>query len=302
MNELSTVLTGHLSATPGKISVLVPAHNAENTIILALKSTLRALPKSSEVLVMLDNCTDKSAERVSKISDPRLKVFTSNTQLGVARALNQLLSQSTGEFIARMDADDVCLPWRFRSQLGQMRKFKADFIFSNAILFGWGVKPFGVLPQLPVSLDSQIATLALLIANPFVHPTMLAKKSSITLLGGYAKCPAEDYDLWLRAAAAGLCMHKVRTYGLLYRVHKRQLTQQTQWKFDLARDPLVLNSLALLAKLILNKSESLTTVQEIRSAALLKAINAHDVTFLKRLTVAGLRTILTSREGTRRRN
>jgi len=285
----------------GKISVLVPAHNADKTITLALESTLRALPNSSEVLVMLDNCTDKTAYRVSKISDPRLRVFTSPSQLGVAGALNQLLVESTGEFIARMDADDVCLPWRFRCQLKQINKLQADIIFSNAILFGREIKPVGLLPQLPVTLDFRVAALALLIANPFVHPTMLAKKSSIVDLGGYNKCPAEDYDLWLRAAAAGLRLHKAKTYGILYRVHKRQLTQQSQWKLDLAGDPILLESLRWLAGMILNTPESLFTVQEIRRAALLTLANASDISILTRLNIVGLKNILITLAGTRTR-
>lgn len=220
------------------LSVLMPARNAEKTIGKAIRSTLFAMPPKSELLIFLDACIDSTEKVISEIRDPRIKILGSGENIGVAAGLNVLLDASRGKYIARMDSDDICLPWRFQFQLSKIRKSNADIVFSNAILFGRQIKPICFVPQLPFTIPAERASRALVFGNPFVHPSMLATRKSLMGLNGYRKCPAEDYDLWMRAVLGGIKILRTCGYGIAYRVHPHQLTQQSSWRAMQASDAL----------------------------------------------------------------
>jgi hypothetical protein len=111
----------------------------------------------------------------------------------------------------------------------KLQKHRLDFVFSNAILFGKDIKPFFVMPQIPVPLNHIQSGLYLALSNPFVHPTMIATKSSLKALGGYRSLRAEDLDLWLRGWQAGFKFARLAGYGILYRSHPGQVTQSDKF-------------------------------------------------------------------------
>ena len=246
-----------MTDTPAlNLSVILPVHNAQQTIRTAVRSTLRAMPANSELLVLMDACTDRTAKVLDEFSDSRLRVINSTKNLGVSGALNALLAEAKGHLVARMDADDICLPWRFRVQLRYQKRFGADFVFSNAVLFGSQLKPFGFLAQMPLGLKPRQIEMALIFANPFVHPSMLAKRGVLSELGGYTTSAAEDYELWLRACLAGKSMVRTPNYGLLYRVHSGQLTQQGTWQQKFKSDQILETSQRRLAERVLGISDA----------------------------------------------
>lgn len=222
-----------------RLSILLPAHQASKTIGLAVLSTLAFMPKRSELLIFLDgeNTNSKILSWVSVRSDVR--VLSSKNPIGISGALNALLDESNGDIIARMDADDISLPGRFLKGLKLVSSSSEDFVFTNTILFGLGVKPFGFLPHLPVGLDNEQSRWLLWLGNPFAHPTMLARKSALVSLGGYRNSISEDYDLWLRAAASGFKFRRLRRHGLLYRIHPGQYTKQKNFESLVRSDPLL---------------------------------------------------------------
>ena len=114
-----------------QISVLMPVHNAEKTVFASVRSTLNALGTKDELIVALHNCSDGSSAQLRKISDARLKVITVSGG-GLAMALNELLRFASNEYVARMDSDDFCLPWRFKIQKRYVDR--ADAIFSTAVI------------------------------------------------------------------------------------------------------------------------------------------------------------------------
>jgi hypothetical protein len=218
------------SKEPVAISVVMSVYNAEKTVELALRSTLLALPKKAELLVLLNSCSDGTESIVASISDTRLKTIVSKSALSVDERLNRLLRISSGEFVARMDADDICLPWRFKYQRFFLVRGGCDFIFTNAILFGSrnGRPLLQFQPPMPLNADQ--CSMALAFSNPLVHPTMLARRTSLIELGGYRDVPADDLDLWLRATLADKKIKRLGGYGILYRVHDGQLTQTSDWQ------------------------------------------------------------------------
>jgi len=223
-----------------RISVLLPSLGAPRILRTAVLSTLFALGPRDELLVQVSG--SETAEVLGNIRDSRLRVSFSPSPMKVFEALNKLLAVSRGKFIGRMDADDICLPGRFQAQLRFLERNKLDFVFSNAILFGKGVKPFGFIPQPPIKLNNEESGLYLVFSNPFVHPTMLARRSTLESLSGYSELAAEDYDLWIRAWTSGFRFSKMAGYGVLYRVHPAQVTQHPQFN-RLALQEVILNGL-----------------------------------------------------------
>ena len=210
-----------------QISVLMPVHNAEKTVLASVRSTLNALGAKDELLVALHNCSDGSSKQLGKIFDARLKIITVSGG-GLALALNELLRFASNEYVARMDSDDFCLPWRFKIQKRHLDR--ADAIFSTAVI--WLALKHGKLlvPQYPTRLVSEDVNLLLTSLNPLVHPTMLAKREVLVSLGGYRDVPGEDLDLWLRMAVSGLKIIRLGLPVIIYRVGPGQLSGQAWYK------------------------------------------------------------------------
>lgn len=207
----------------------MPARNALLTIRAAVDSVTSIMRGSDELIVVDDASTDGTSEFLSQYTTNHrnVRIFRNSSQLGVAKSLNAGLARSSQSYVGRIDADDICLPWRRSIDVWQMSK-GCDLGFSSSILFGPGMR--WPLPQwsLEVKPDQLLPMLA--VSNPFVHSTMVARKSSLEALGGYAFIPAEDYDLWIRAAEAGFRFTRSAIPKILYRVHPGQLTAQEGWQ------------------------------------------------------------------------
>lgn len=208
------------------MTVILPVRNGSATIAAALSSTLRALPHDATLTVLDDGSTDDTAALLNHVDDPRLIVLTSKDGTGVAAGLNHLLARTDSEFVARMDADDVTLPWRFTRQLHALQSLDLDVTFTTVTLLKGRVPR----PTAPLPLSPQAFPLHLLLTNPVAHPTMLGRRSALETVGGYRRVPSEDYDLWLRMSLNGARLHRSAIPGLLYRVHDQQVTASTQWR------------------------------------------------------------------------
>jgi glycosyltransferase involved in cell wall biosynthesis len=206
----------------------MPIHNSEDTLHLAIASTLRALSPRDKLHVYFDDCTDRSRLIVESFRDARIDVVGhSRTRLGVRSALNNLLESVNTKFVSRMDADDVCFPWRFRIQRRLLSK--AQFVFSTALIFGRTLKPLPVIPQIPSSLRGNLARAVLVFGNPYVHPTMSAHSETIFSLGGYTEEFAQDHGLWLRAAIGEKSILRDAFPTIAYRFHPNQFSSSLKW-------------------------------------------------------------------------
>lgn len=213
-----------------ELSVLMPVKNGGEHILAAVRSTLRAMPNSSELLVIDDGSTDDTLVKLTEVSDDRLRLEVNPGEPGIANALNHGIQVSNGAYIARMDSDDICFPWRFSLQLLVMTKSeRLDFLFSTAIVFGKPISPYFVLPQLPLGMKNSTFKQALTQWNPAVHPTMLARRAAVSELGGYRDVAAEDLDLWLRAAIAGKTFSRRALPTIALRLHSQQTTRRLDW-------------------------------------------------------------------------
>ena len=212
------------------VSVVMAAKNAEATIELAIKSTLKALGKNDELLVGLHRCTDRTGRIVEGISDPRLRVF-SYEEGEFADVLNDLAMRSDPNvgYIARMDADDICLPWRFWLQKKLAAKLSNTFLFSSALVL-LPLGPFRALvPQYTFSLSTNEIRRLLVSGNPLNHPTYFGPKEAFSSLGGYRCVAGEDLDLWLRACQAGIRLYRSGLPLIIYRLSDSQLSRREDY-------------------------------------------------------------------------
>lgn len=220
------------------LSVLIPALNAEASIGDAVRSTLRDMPADAEIVLMDDGSTDATCQRAQEAADSigrasDLRILHHETPQGVTKSLNELLASSDSLLVGRMDADDISLPGRFLST-GRALAAGNDIVFSQVIKStGWKKRP-----NPPVTITPQGFAVELLLTNPVAHSAMLARRSVYTALDGYREVPAEDYDLWLRAALHGYKMCRLARWGLLYQVHPNQLTGAQGWFGSSWKNPL----------------------------------------------------------------
>jgi glycosyltransferase involved in cell wall biosynthesis len=210
----------------------MPVHNGAGTVMAAVKSTLRAMPESAELLIYDDASSDGTLPLLRGVRDRRLRVVAGTKQEGVAASLNLLLSEARAEVVARMDADDYVMPGRFALQLRQLRQ--ADMVFGSTILFGRSTVP---RPTPPIPLSSDSWRLALAIGNPVAHSTFLGRKKNLMAVGGYRKCLAEDYDLWLRMAARNYTALRGAAPVVALRQHRGQVTADRTWARRAAEEP-----------------------------------------------------------------
>jgi len=209
-----------------RLSILLPVKNGEGTIERAVRSTLRALPRDAALVVFDDASSDSTAPILAGISDPRLSVQSSADAAGVTGALNHLLNHTDSEFVGRMDADDVVLPWRFAFQ----RRVLADDQVCFTTVVEWTPATRQIRPNFPKAISTAAFPYHLLLSNPVAHPTMFARRVVLETVGGYRDVPAEDYDLWIRMQLAGASMRCAALPGLLYRTHATQVTASADWR------------------------------------------------------------------------
>jgi glycosyltransferase involved in cell wall biosynthesis len=205
--------------------------NAAGTVGLALDSLLDQTHRELEVLLVDDASTDGTREVAEDASrrDSRVRVLSGAGQ-GIVQALELARSSATGEFLARMDADDMALPHRIEAQVAALGAEP------EAGLCGTGVRYF---PEDKVNggalryerwLNGLRTSEALhrdcFIECPLAHPTWLVRAEALGEAGGY-RDPGwpEDYDLLLRLVGAGWRLTTVPRVLLLWREGERRLSR-----------------------------------------------------------------------------
>lgn len=223
-----------------RVSVLMAVRDGERFLRAALASVLRQSLLDLELLVVDDASTDATPEILETVSDPRLVVLRNEEPLGLAESLNRGLECVRTRYVARLDADDIALPWRLERQVARMAAEASLAVLGSAILeLGEDGTP-GALHSMPVA--ARAVRWAALFSAPFYHPAVLLDREAIERHGlrydpGYAE--SEDYELWtrlLRVAQGGNLAEPL----VLYRVHAGQATQrrrglQRELQLEIAR-------------------------------------------------------------------
>jgi glycosyltransferase involved in cell wall biosynthesis len=184
-----------------EVSVLMAVYNERPYLEEALRSILDQTFKDFEFIIINDGSTDGSKEVLERFADAddRIQLVHQPINQGLIYSLNRGLDLARGRYIARMDADDISHPKRLERQV--------DFLHANSRIgivgsrIEW-ITPDGVSKKVwRLPTDPDLIAWKLLFNACLDHPTILARKSVMEELGGYAEWPviAEDYELWTRA-------------------------------------------------------------------------------------------------------
>jgi|SRR6185369_13912 len=211
-----------------EVSVVMPVRDGGRWLDDAILSVQRQTKTSYELIVIDDGSRDRSADIVENYArlDPAIRLFRQDRQ-GIVSALNRGIVESRGEFIARIDSDDVAKPERLDRQVAYLRTHP-----QCALLGSWADRideEGAVTGELtpPVAAD-KIADL-LMRTNPFIHSSIMMRKCVLQDVGLYraALTGAEDYDLWLRIAeVAGIAILPEKL--IQYRVHGKNISRRAQ--------------------------------------------------------------------------
>jgi len=215
------------------VSVILPVRNAGRWLQEAVASILEQSHTEFE-LIVVDDHSDDGCVAGLRVSDPRVRVLRSRGR-GVSRAFNTGFECAQGEYIARMDADDVALPERLETQLAYLEEHPEIALCGGCVeIFigdgAEGVKPAGGNRRYQAWLNGCRSAAAirreLFIESPIPNPTALFRRNAVTTLGGYAETDwPEDYDLFLRADRCGMSMGKPDGILLRWREHGGRLTR-----------------------------------------------------------------------------
>ncbi len=188
------------------ISVVIPVYNAGPFLRLSIASILAQTHRDLELIAVDDGSTDDSAATLASFAaiDPRVR-FISRPNTGIVGALNDGLAISGGDYIARMDADDIAEPIRLERQLAYIGT-RPDCVALGT--FARVIDPSGGVVGLhepPREHDEILARLLLADGGALLHPSVIFRRSALVAAGAYdpAFCRAEDLDLYFRLSKHG---------------------------------------------------------------------------------------------------
>ncbi len=183
------------------ISVVLPVHNCPDYISEAIKSILNQTFENFEFIIIDDGSTDNTTEIARTFADSRIRFFQQENQ-GLAATLNRGIELAKGKYIARQDQDDISLPERFSRQAAYLDAHPNCGLVGTWAEIWEGEKKSERAHRHPS--DNVTLQYELLFNNPFVHSSVMLRKSALEQVGGYStdseRQPPEDYELWSRIA------------------------------------------------------------------------------------------------------
>ncbi len=194
-----------------EVSIILPIHNGEKFLRNAILSVQNQTYKNWELIVINDESTDNSENIIEefRISDHRIKVFQ-RPKSGIAKSLNFGLKKAIGQFIARIDSDDLWLPAKLEFQIRHFQSNKNLYLLGTSVelideegLLLTRQKSFNALKF----LSGREIKLKLLRNNLFCHSSVVFRIEMVNLIGYYDENfkNSEDYEYWIRAAKSVNC-------------------------------------------------------------------------------------------------
>jgi len=184
--------------TNPKITVLMSIYNGERFLRKAVNSVLAQTFSDFEFLILDDGSTDNTWDILTGFRDPRIRLIKNSKNMGLTRSLNKGLGLARGEYVARMDADDISLPERLQRQKEFLVKNQ------NIAMVGCWVEMIDEKGQKTKKVNFPIVPYLLrwrlLFTNTFAHSAVMFRKDAVLGVGGYSEKMryAQDYDLWSR--------------------------------------------------------------------------------------------------------
>lgn len=194
------------------VSVIIPIYNVEAYVKEAIQSIQKQTYKNLEIIIIDDGSSDSSYEIVNELAkhDPRIQLYKNKENLKIVKTLNRALTLAKGEYIARMDGDDI-------SALDRIEK-KIKFLEENPKidLIGCSIKAIdsngNIIGQTTHYSDQKLLLATLKYVTPVSH-IWVARRNVYDRLNGYREIPGvEDYDFLLRMNSIGLNYTNLESY------------------------------------------------------------------------------------------
>ena len=207
------------------VSVLMPVFRTAEYLREAVDSMLAQTFDNFELIILNDCSPDNSEEILDTYSDPRIVRYRGEKNQGLANVLNVGLNLARGKYIARMDSDDISLPDRLAVQVAYLESHP------DVDLCSCGMQLFGAKNDVWIrESDPEKVKITALFFSPILHASSIWRKDSFennSLRFRQEMVPAEDYDMWCRALAAGLCLVNIPELLYSYRIRPDQATENT---------------------------------------------------------------------------
>lgn len=209
------------------VSILMPCYNVEKYVEESLNSILNQTYRNMEIVVINDCSTDSTGEILERMAqqDSRIRLISNEENLKLIKTLNKGIKLCKGDYIARMDADDISLPARIEKEVRFLESHKDHDIVSTQFYAFRSENP-GKRDRHYSPLHDNELRAYLLFKSGICHPAVMIRKRVFTELGlsfGEEYLHVEDYALWSEA------IYKTKIANLseallLYRVHKHQVS------------------------------------------------------------------------------
>jgi glycosyltransferase involved in cell wall biosynthesis len=211
-----------MSISP-RISILMPAFNAEKHIAQAIESILQQTFTDFELRILNDGSTDRTSECIRQFQDPRITVVDAEQNQGLVLARNQLVAAARGHYIAFLDADDIAAPNRLEWQIAYLESGKADICGgAHDALYEASGK---IKRSKERYSDADIRAL-MTVCSPLCNPAVMGRAEAFKNHPyPVGKDYAEDYSLWTELALAGYRFANLKQKLITYRIHSRQTSQ-----------------------------------------------------------------------------
>jgi len=216
------------------VSVIMGTYNCRDTLNDSIQSILAQTYTDWEFIICDDCSTDGTYELLKKYHEQyreRITILRNEKNQKLAFTLNRCLEAAQGEYIARMDGDDISVPNRLEKQLAYL-KANPECDLVGTAMQRFSEKSLGAIDRKPEHPDRY----SLRRMVPFHHATIMTYKRVYDSLGGYTVSErtirGQDYDLWFRFFAAGFCGDNLE--DALYMVREdeaaiRRRTVKVRW-------------------------------------------------------------------------
>lgn len=210
-----------MSDTP-LVTVILPMFDAADTVVAAARSVLAEPIGALELLVIDDGSTDDGAARLRALNDPRIRIVAQDNA-GLVAALNRGLDEATGEYLARMDADDLSVPGRIAAQVAWLRAHP------RAVVCGTGYEYFGAVtgrvrpPRSDAACRQRLRLSTCCCGASIVLPRRVVEEAGLRFDADYPH--AEDYEFLSRLAGLGE-IGNLPVVGYRYRIHDGQVSSR----------------------------------------------------------------------------
>ena len=216
-----------------KVNILMPVYKPDPVWLeRALYSLVHQSESSWQLILSLDGNhpeTLRSIQIASSIIPQEQLICVFGDHTGITGALNRGLKHCSSPFLARLDADDICVPDRLKSQLAEMEKnINAVAVGMQVVSVDYSEKYIRSRQVHYPSSYFSLLLFGMIINTPISHPVLFARTDAIKSIGNYRNYSGmEDYDLISRLCLIGE-VYNLKSIGIHYRVHSSQITSSSR--------------------------------------------------------------------------